>query len=83
MSVVSSGGMDCHLMSGCGFPAPGAEIFQFDALFTFSLGSLTFHISKVTILLLIAVIVIVGFFTYAFRKPALALRGAQNVREVG
>ena len=83
MSVVSSGGLGCHLMSGCGFPAPGAEIFQFDAIFTVNLGSLSFQVSKVTILLFLAVVVIVGFFTYAFRKPALVPRGAQNVGEVG
>lgn len=81
--VVASGGLDCHLMSGCGFPAPGAEIFQFDALFTFTIGSLTFSVTKITMLLLICVILILGFFTYAFRRPALVPRGAQNVGEMG
>ncbi len=81
--VVASGGLDCHLMSGCGFPAPGAEIFQFDALFTFTIGSLTFNVSKITILLILCVILILGFFTYAFRSPKLVPRGAQNVGEMG
>lgn len=70
-------------MSGCGFPAPGAEIFQFDAIFTFTIGSLEFHISKITILLILCVILILGFFIYAFRKPKLVPRGAQNVGEMG
>ena len=82
-SVLASGGPNCKIFSGCGFPAPGAEIFQFDALFTFTIGGLSFNISKVTILLLLAVVVIIGFFGYAFRKPKLVPRGAQNVGELG
>ena len=81
--VVASGGLDCHLMSGCGFPAPGAEIFQFDAIFTFTIGGVAFHISKITILLILCVILILSFFIYAFRKPKLVPRGAQNVGEMG
>jgi len=70
-------------MSGCGFPAPGAEIFQFNALFTFTIGSLTFNVTKITVLTAIAVVLICGFFLYAFRKPKLVPRGAQNVGELG
>jgi F-type H+-transporting ATPase subunit a len=70
-------------MSGCGFPAPGAEIFQFDAIYTFTIGSLAFHITKVTFLLLLCVVLILGFFIYAFRSPKLVPRGAQNVGEMG
>lgn len=81
--VLANGGLSCHLMSGCGFPAPDAGIFQFDAVLTFTIGSLTFNISKVSFLLAISVIVIVGFFWYAFRKPKLVPRGAQNVGELG
>ena len=81
--VLASGGIDCHLMSGCGFPAPGAEIFQFDAVFSFTVGSLEFNITKVTILLFIVVVVLLSFFLYAFRKPQLVPRGAQNVGELG
>ncbi len=81
--VPAAGGLDCHLMSGCGFPAPGAEIFLFEDIFTLQLASLEFGFSKVTVLLLLGVVVIVGFFSYAFRKPKLVPRGAQNVGEVG
>ncbi len=81
--VLASGGLNCHLMSGCGFPAPDAGIFQFDAVLTFTVGSLTFNVSKVTFLLALSVVLIVGFFWYAFRKPQLVPRGAQNVGEVG
>ncbi len=52
-NVVASGSPDCHLFSGCGFPAPGAEIFLFDDIATFTIGNLEFGITKVTILLFI------------------------------
>ncbi len=81
--VLASSKPGCHIFSGCGFPAPGAEIFQFDALLSFTIGGLVFNISKVTILLLLGVVVILGFFGYAFRKPKLVPRGAQNVGELG
>lgn len=82
-SVSAAGGPDCHLMSGCGFPAPGAEIFLFEHIFTLQLVSLELGFSKVTVLLLLGVVAVVGFFTYAFRKPKLVPRGAQNIGEVG
>ena len=81
--ISAAGGVDCHLMSGCGFPAPGAEIFLFEDIFTVQLASLEFGFSKVTVLLLLGVVLIVGFFSYAFRKPQLVPRGAQNIGEVG
>ena len=82
-AVLAEGGLACHLMSGCGFPAPGAEIFQFSSVLSFSVLGLDFHISKISFLMVLAVIVIVGFFTYAFRRPKLVPRGAQNVGELG
>jgi len=81
--VLASGGLSCHLMSGCGFPAPGAEIFQFAAVWQFTLFGVSFHITKTTILLFLAVVVILGFFLYAFRRPKLVPRGSQNVGELG
>ncbi len=81
--VLASGGLSCHLMSGCGFPAPGAEIFQFDAVWAPTILGVTFSISKTTILLFLAVVLILGFFLYAFRRPKLVPRGSQNVGELG
>lgn len=81
--VVASGGLDCHLNSGCGFPAPGAEIFLFDDIAALTIGNLEFHITKVTVLLFMVVAIILAFFIYAFRKPKLVPRGAQNVGEMG
>lgn len=81
--VLASGGLSCHLMSGCGFPAPGAEIFQFSAVWEFSLFGIGFHVTKTTILLFLAVAIILGFFLFAFRRPKLVPRGSQNVGELG
>ncbi|MFA7323322.1 MAG: F0F1 ATP synthase subunit A [Candidatus Nanopelagicales bacterium] len=69
--------------NGCGFPAPGAEIFQFDAIFTFSIGSLDFHVTKVTLVLVLMAVLVMGFFLFAFRRPKLVPRGTQNVGEMG
>jgi F-type H+-transporting ATPase subunit a len=82
---VFASGLDCHLISdsGCGFPAPGAEIFLFDNIATFTIANLEFHITKVTVLLAISVVAILAFFIYAFRKPKLVPRGAQAVGEMG
>ncbi len=83
-TVLASGGLDCHLVpEGCGFPAPGAEIFVFDPVWSPTLFGLTFNITKPAILLLLAAVVVAGFFMYAFRRPALVPRGAQNVGELG
>jgi len=81
--VPAAGGLDCHLFSGCGFPAPGAEIFQYEAMFSFTIGSLQFDVSKITVLLILGAALVIGFFSFAFRRPALVPRGAQNVGEVG
>ena len=75
----------CHLGNnqGCGFPAPGADIFVYDPLWKFSLFGVDFGITKPMIGLVLGVLVVIGFFTYAFRRPQLVPRGAQGVGEVG
>ena len=72
VSTVAAG---CHgtphiFSSGCGYPAPGLEDFDFRPLF--SIGS--FHFTKPMLLMLICVVVIVGFFWAAFSKPKLVPR---------
>ncbi len=55
-SVAASGGPNCHFESAdspCGFPAPGAEIFQFDSVLTFQFGSIDFNITKVTFVVIL------------------------------
>ncbi len=76
----------CHFedpVNPCSFPAPGAEIFFFGPIYEFTLWGLDIHISKVEILLALSVIIVVGFFLYAFRRPKIVPRGAQSVGEMG
>jgi F-type H+-transporting ATPase subunit a len=69
----------CHLGSGCGFPAPSLDNFNFTPIF--SIG--VFHFTKPMLLALISSALVCGFFYYAFRRPKLVPRGAQNVGELG
>jgi F-type H+-transporting ATPase subunit a len=69
----------CHLGSGCGFPAPSLDNFDFTPIF--SIGS--FHFTKPMLLALISSLLVCAFFAYAFRAPKLVPRGAQNVGEYG
>ncbi|MDP4013599.1 MAG: F0F1 ATP synthase subunit A [Candidatus Nanopelagicales bacterium] len=70
----------CHLQpSGCGFPAPGVEEFQFAPIFT--VGPIDFD--KPMILLTACSILLMAFFLFAFRKPKIVPRGVQNVAELG
>ncbi len=73
----------CHLNSGCGFPAPGSDIFDFAPVWQFDVLGVTFDITKPMILLVIAAVVVVAFFVYAFRNAKIVPRGAQNVAEYG
>jgi len=77
MQALASDG--CHLNSGCGFPAPGSEIFVFPPVF--SIGS--FDVTKPMLLAVIGVSAILIFFYQAFSRPKLVPRGAQNLGEVG
>lgn len=69
----------CHLFSGCGFPAPSLEDFQFKPIF--SIGS--FHFTKPMLLALICAGIVVAFFWAAFAKPKVVPRGVQNLGEMG
>lgn len=81
--LASDAPLNCHLLSGCGFPSPGVDIFDFPSLWTFHLLSITFEITKPTILLALCVIALVSFFIVAFRKATVVPRGIQNVAEYG
>jgi len=69
----------CHLGSGCGFPAPSLDNFNFTPIF--SIGG--FHFTKPMLLALVCAGIVVAFFGFAFSKPKLIPRGAQNVAELG
>lgn len=69
----------CHILSGCGYPAPSLDDFQFRPVF--SIGGL--HVTKPMLLALLSAAVVVGFFGAAFARPKLVPRGLQNVGELG
>ncbi len=75
VQVVAGG---CHLFSGCGFPSPGLQSFDFTPLF--SIGS--FHVTKPMLIAVICALVVAGFVWAAFRKPKLVPRGIQNLGEI-
>jgi F-type H+-transporting ATPase subunit a len=71
-----------HLFSGCGYPAPS---FQNGFIFkpVFHIGAL--QVTKPMLLVILAVLLILSFFWFAFWKPKLIPRrwwGAQNIGEV-
>ena len=74
--VLASGG--CHIFSGCGFPAPGLQDFNWKPFFT--IGS--FGFTKPMLLAIISALVVIAFFWAAFRKPKLVPRGVQNLGEL-
>jgi F-type H+-transporting ATPase subunit a len=76
VGVLASGG--CHIFSGCGFPAPGLQDFNWKPFFT--IGS--FGFTKPMLLGIVAALVVIGFFWAAFRKPQLVPRGVQNLGEL-
>jgi F-type H+-transporting ATPase subunit a len=73
----------CHLGSGCGFPAPGAEIFFLEPIAEFTVLGLEVTITKQLVLLVLSAIAVIAFFAYAFRRPQMVPRGSQNVGEYG
>jgi len=79
VGVVAAPGGACHIYSGCGYPAPSLDSFNFRPLF--SIGS--FHFTKPMLIALICMVAVVAFFWAAFRKPKLVPRGAQNLAEIG
>jgi F-type H+-transporting ATPase subunit a len=77
-TTAAKAGGGCHLFSGCGFPAPGLNDFEFKPLF--SIGS--FHFTKPMLLAVLCALTVIVFFWAAFAKPKLVPRGMQNVGEL-
>jgi F-type H+-transporting ATPase subunit a len=74
--TVASG---CHLGSGCGYPAPSLNDFQFRPVFSVAGHAIT----KPMLLGVVTMLVVIGFFWAAFARPKLVPRGAQNLAEIG
>ena len=76
--VIAASGGGCHIFSGCGFPSPGLQSFDFKPMF--SVGS--FHFTKPMLIAVVCALAVIAFFWAAFRKPKLVPRGAQNLGEM-
>jgi F-type H+-transporting ATPase subunit a len=84
LALLAAGEESCHFESGsCGFPAPGAEIFELEPYATISVFGLDVHITKWLVLASIGVVLILGFFFLAFRSPRLVPGKLQSVGELG
>jgi F-type H+-transporting ATPase subunit a len=68
----------CHLFSGCGFPAPGLQDFNFKPLFT--VGS--FHFTKPMLVAVLCIVLVITFFGVAFAKPRLVPGRMQGLGEL-
>ena len=68
----------CHLFSGCGFPAPGQQDFNFQTLFTIG----AWHVTKPEVLAVLAALVVIVFFWVAFAKPKMIPGKTQSLGEM-
>jgi F-type H+-transporting ATPase subunit a len=68
-----------HLFSGCGYPAPGLQDFEFQTLF--KIGA--WHVTKPELIAILCVLAIVAFFWAAFAKPKMIPGRAQSLGEMG
>jgi F-type H+-transporting ATPase subunit a len=75
----ANAGGGCHIFSGCGYPAPGLQDFNFRPMFT--IGS--FGFTKPMLIALLCTIGVIAFFWAAFSRPKLVPRGVQNIAEIG
>jgi F-type H+-transporting ATPase subunit a len=69
----------CHIFSGCGYPAPGLQDFDFKPLFT--IGSVGF--TKPMLLAILSALAVIVFFWVAFAKPKLIPGRTQSLGELG
>jgi F-type H+-transporting ATPase subunit a len=68
----------CHLFSGCGFPAPGLQDFNFQTLFTIG----AWHVTKPELLAILCALIVIVFFWVAFAKPKLIPGRMQSLGEL-
>ncbi len=78
VQVVAAPAGGCHIFSGCGYPAPGLQDFDFKPLFT--IGS--FNFTKPMLIAVLCAIGVIAFFAVAFARPKLVPRGVQNLGEL-
>jgi F-type H+-transporting ATPase subunit a len=68
----------CHLFTGCGYPAPGLNSFDFKPLF--SIGS--FNFTKPELIAILCMLAVIGFFWAAFARPRLVPSKMQSLGEL-
>ena len=73
----------CHLNSGCGFPAPTSDIFNWPTLFSFHLFGVEFNVNKPILLMILGTAVIMAFFLIASAKTKLVPGRLQSLGELG
>ena len=78
IQAIAAGSGGCHIFSGCGYPAPSLEDFDFRPLF--SIGA--FHFTKPDLIAVVCAVVVIVFFGFAFWRPKIVPRGVQNLGEV-
>ncbi|MEY3662092.1 MAG: putative synthase subunit, partial [Actinomycetota bacterium] len=86
MSVVKlSGDTSCpvtpHLNSGCGFPAPNAEIFFLEPYTTLNIFGMDFVIGKTSILAALVSLIVATFFLAASRPRKMVPGKLQSLGE--
>ena len=74
--VAAAGG--CHLFSGCGFPAPGLQDFDFKTLFMIG----AWHVTKPELLAILCGLIVIVFFWVAFAKPKMIPGKMQSLGEI-
>jgi len=75
-AAAATGG--CHLFSGCGYPAPGLQDFNFRTLFT--IGS--WNVTKPELIAVLCGLTVIAFFWVAFAKPRLIPGRTQSLGEM-
>jgi F-type H+-transporting ATPase subunit a len=78
VQVVAAPAGGCHIFSGCGYPAPGLQDFEFKPIFT--IGS--FGFTKPMLIAVLCALAVIAFFAFAFSRPRLVPRGVQNLGEL-
>ncbi len=76
VAAAATGG--CHIFSGCGYPAPGLQDFNFRPLF--SIGS--FDFTKPELIAVLSALAVMAFFWVAFAKPKLIPGRTQSIGEL-
>jgi F-type H+-transporting ATPase subunit a len=68
----------CHIFSGCGFPAPGLQDFDYKTLFTIG----AWHVTKPELLAILCALIVIVFFWIAFAKPKMIPGKTQSLGEL-